>query len=440
MVTFDYVLPSLLSTCEGWQGLSACDKCCVVRDLEGHVRLVLEPKPGVVLDARPLEALLERTLNTWFAGPLLTTCQEKEKGKLARKLFERAHKWTDAQWSDASGTLRRPANRWYRLERRLSKLDWLMDEPGGPAWELGTERSPAIVTFYSFKGGVGRTTLLAACAWQLAREHQKRVAVIDLDLEAPGLGPLLAAEGDRGVVDFIVDHLATGSKDIDPLPAQALGPDDARLVDVVPAGRLDLNYLEKLSRLDFTGSGGFLQEGPRPIADALRGLLNCFRGGGYDYLLLDARAGLHDLSGLSLHGFAHVDVLIGRASEQNYRGLDVTVEALSRRRKPTDLMGIIVHSMVPFDEKDAAAERSRFRDRSYDIVKRHVYDRFDDRSVPPIEDTAAFHSPYPISRHPRLETLATVASVRDLLFSTEYAAISDRIRELCTPAQPEEIQ
>ncbi|MEA2686334.1 MAG: hypothetical protein QOE93_1529, partial [Actinomycetota bacterium] len=42
-----------------------------------------------------------------------------------------------------------------------------------------------IITFYSFKGGVGRTLALANIGVVLARNHS--VLAIDFDLEAPGL-------------------------------------------------------------------------------------------------------------------------------------------------------------------------------------------------------------------------------------------------------------
>ncbi len=43
-----------------------------------------------------------------------------------------------------------------------------------------------VVTFYSFKGGVGRTMALANVAWILA-SRGKRVLAVDWDVEAPGL-------------------------------------------------------------------------------------------------------------------------------------------------------------------------------------------------------------------------------------------------------------
>ncbi|MFN7924436.1 MAG: AAA family ATPase [Bryobacteraceae bacterium] len=77
-----------------------------------------------------------------------------------------------------------------------------------------------IITFYSYKGGTGRTMALANIAWLLAA-NGKRVLAIDWDLEAPGLHryfhPFLEDKelgSTRGLVDFIVDfvegaHLAS---------------------------------------------------------------------------------------------------------------------------------------------------------------------------------------------------------------------------------------
>ena len=48
------------------------------------------------------------------------------------------------------------------------------------------ERNGKIVTFYSYKGGTGRSMALANVGWVLASSG-KRVLAIDWDLEAPGL-------------------------------------------------------------------------------------------------------------------------------------------------------------------------------------------------------------------------------------------------------------
>src|SRR5215211_6585166 len=75
-----------------------------------------------------------------------------------------------------------------------------------------SEKSPGkIITFYSYKGGTGRTMALANMAWILA-SNGKRVLVVDWDLEAPGLHRFLhpfledkTLSTSEGVIDFVVD-------------------------------------------------------------------------------------------------------------------------------------------------------------------------------------------------------------------------------------------
>lgn len=99
---------------------------------------------------------------------------------------------------------------WYLLERHVAKQAWTEKprDPGHP-WPLGEVndgRAPAVVAFFSFKGGLGRTTVAAATGLILAR-HRHRVALVDLDLEAPGLASLfLSPRDDRsGVIDYLID-------------------------------------------------------------------------------------------------------------------------------------------------------------------------------------------------------------------------------------------
>src|SRR3954469_5198992 len=70
-----------------------------------------------------------------------------------------------------------------------------------------------IVTFYSYKGGTGRSLMLANVAWILASAGRSVLAV-DWDLEAPGLHryfePFLAdpkLKGSNGVIDLVTDFM-----------------------------------------------------------------------------------------------------------------------------------------------------------------------------------------------------------------------------------------
>jgi len=69
-----------------------------------------------------------------------------------------------------------------------------------------------ITCFYSFKGGLGRTTALVLSAIHLARKGEK-VIILDFDLEAPGLASLFEDQEEsiaqvKGIVDYIVDLLS----------------------------------------------------------------------------------------------------------------------------------------------------------------------------------------------------------------------------------------
>ena len=73
------------------------------------------------------------------------------------------------------------------------------------------ERLGSIITFYSYKGGVGRSMAVANVAWIVAKEYHKKVLVVDWDLEAPGLHKYFSKfapglEKERGLIDYIDDH------------------------------------------------------------------------------------------------------------------------------------------------------------------------------------------------------------------------------------------
>ncbi len=445
MVTFDAVLPTLVGLVEESPIANAIGKVCVVRDLEGRVRLAIKEDVGqATFEVDTLEGDLGKRLARWFEPPILLASDKGERGRLANAIF--AHKecllWDEAKYIQSGSLLSVDAQpgRWWKMERRVSKADWLKAEHAAPPWPL-SENAPKIVAFYSFKGGVGRTTLLASCAWQLARGG-KRVVVIDLDVEAPGLGATFEVSTQRGLVDFIVDFIGTGHVDLGGLVAAplALGA-EADKVEVIPAGALDWDYFEKLARLDFVGSGLIGEASRSPVEKALNILLKALAGrkSPPEYILLDSRAGLHDMAGLSLHGLAHVDVLVSRASEQAYRGLDLTLHALGRRKSPDELLCVTIHAMAPPDpeSKEAKEEQAEFRERSYAAFSTHIYSKIEaqgpEEEAPQLADDDSPHSPAILRRHVLLERFAQLKSAEEALFGESYREALARIVALCEP-------
>lgn len=108
------------------------------------------------------------------------------------------------------------------------------------------------VTFYSFKGGVGRTLALANVGLELARTG-RRVLLVDFDLEAPGLDTfdlLRPKEPCPGLVeyvhDFSQDKSSPDARDyIYEVPG--VGQRDGRLW-IMPAGLEGEGYSRKLSQ------------------------------------------------------------------------------------------------------------------------------------------------------------------------------------------------
>ncbi len=444
-MTFDDVIPATLRVCEAHPGFDQLARACLVRDLQGQVRLVLEPRPDVAftLDLPALAVALAAELGGYFARPLLCTqtgsAEERRlAGAVLAQIAGRPERWP-ASWPHEyvipiAGTHRTKSGIWLGLARYLSKEVWLTSRDTAPPWPKHA-RTPPIVAFYSFKGGVGRSTLAGCVARRLVDEGQ-RVVLIDLDLEAPGAGTLFKVQTERGVIDFILDHLATGNATVDRChaAAEALGTLYAPSVDVVPAAAsLDWRFLEKLARLDYAGWGPGADE-ESPVAKAIRDLLIAVKDElKPDTILIDSRSGLHDLGGLSLHALAHVDVLLARNSPQDLAGLRLALQALARRKGgPENLDCVIVHSLAPLppDQDPGKSERAGFREAVYDLFREVVY-REEDQDLPGVDVDTASHYPRVFPRFGDLDRLHTMADVPENVFEdAELGEIVARIRDL----------
>jgi tetratricopeptide (TPR) repeat protein len=196
-----------------------------------------------------------------------------------------------------------------------------------------SRRVGRIVTFYSFKGGTGRTMALANVAWILAA-NGKRVLVADWDLESPGLHrffqPFMEPEvsAQPGIVDFIRgfewaidDAERAGSLKTDEKSGRA-GPEavtelieesvrtlsrfatpvdwrfpDDGVIHFLSPGKQDNGvYKNALSALDWDTFYEKLYGGE--FLDALRAYLRDT----YDYVLIDSRTGMSDIADIcTLH-------------------------------------------------------------------------------------------------------------------------------------------
>jgi MinD-like ATPase involved in chromosome partitioning or flagellar assembly len=208
------------------------------------------------------------------------------------------------------------------------------------------DEGPPTIVFYSFKGGVGRTTSLAAFAIQRARVGES-VLVIDFDLDAPGAGTLLPGddgEAALGVVDYLLEA-PLGKVHLDDYVHRckrtSLVGDAGGEVVVMPAGKVDESYLSKLSRLDLEIRGD-----EHPLEKLL---LQARAELQPDWILIDSRAGLSAAAGVLLDGIAHLHVLFGTNSAQSQLGLKQVVRHLGEeriRRGLPQAKCVVVQAMV----------------------------------------------------------------------------------------------
>src|SRR5690349_1707578 len=83
---------------------------------------------------------------------------------------------------------------------------------------------PQIFTFYSFKGGVGRTMAAANAACVLAAKYKRRVILVDWDLDAPGLHWYFNLSDQelrdrKGLMDYLEDfrdEVRRGAEGVEP--------------------------------------------------------------------------------------------------------------------------------------------------------------------------------------------------------------------------------
>ncbi len=182
-----------------------------------------------------------------------------------------------------------------------------------------------VTTFYSYKGGVGRTFLLANVGWLLAR-WGRRVLCLDWDLEAPGLHRYLAplTPQRHGVLD-LVEHLGTGGT----APwrewvEEVQGPwtGDGAL-DLMAAGNGGEDFVKRVQALRWNQLS---EAGFEPALEKIRAEWL----GDYDHVLVDSRTGITDVGGICA---AQLPDLLVLAFTATYQSLEGAIDVAARARK-----------------------------------------------------------------------------------------------------------
>jgi len=233
-----------------------------------------------------------------------------------------------------------------------------------------SEREGRIITFYSYKGGTGRSMALANVAFILA-SHEKKVLMIDWDLEAPGLHryfhPLLIdpdLTSTEGLIDFVWDFAmdTVTPPDTEGTPGETTWAESASdltpytvgldydfgdgCLDFVPAGRQGPEYAARVNAFNWENFYTRLRGGV--LLETVRKRLRRE----YDFVLIDSRTGVSDTSGICTVQMPDQLVVCFTCNNQSIRGAAAVVEAVLEQRGKRELQVFPVLMRVDLSEKD----------------------------------------------------------------------------------------
>lgn len=193
-----------------------------------------------------------------------------------------------------------------------------------------------VLTFYSFKGGVGRSMALANVAFRLAERNDLDVIVVDWDLEAPGLHRFFGvsdklAATKNGLLDYLfawrgaVESGAEAPPDVTGWLIPVVGKKKPKhgSLSLLLAGRLDEGYADRLRTFDWHPFYRF--DAGATAIETLRKQL----AGRADVVLIDSRTGVTDAGGVCTIQMPDGVVLMTAANDQSFKGIERVARAIA---------------------------------------------------------------------------------------------------------------
>lgn len=264
-----------------------------------------------------------------------------------------------------------------------------------------------VASFYSFKGGVGRSMALVNVAVELA-QRGRRVFVVDFDLEAPGLDTfdiLRPAAKAPGVIDFVGEYLATGQ-----------APEIERFVSKTAVDSLWI--MHSGTQQGYTTSFGQIdwqelyerRDGYLLLEDMKAQWKQALQP---DYVLIDSRTGHTDTCGICTRQLPDAVIILFFPNEQNLRGLTKVVRDIRSEAdapaKRTIATRFVMSNVPDLDDEDN--------------ILRGMLDRF--------KTNLGFEAePQVIHRYDSLSLLNQVVFTRDRprsRLAREYCSLVDQI-------------
>jgi MinD-like ATPase involved in chromosome partitioning or flagellar assembly len=188
-----------------------------------------------------------------------------------------------------------------------------------------------IVSIHSYRGGTGKSNLTANLAACLAAAG-KRVAVVDTDIQSPGIHMLFGLEDTserRTLNDYLWERCRIGETAVDVTPERI--EEAGGHIWLVPSS-LHAAEIAKVLREGY--NVGLMNDGFQDLIDEFV----------LDYLLIDTHPGLNEETLLSI-AISDVLVVLLRPDRQDFQGTAVTVE-VARKLEVRQLV-MVLNKVMP---------------------------------------------------------------------------------------------
>ena len=199
-----------------------------------------------------------------------------------------------------------------------------------------------IVSFLSFRGGTGKSNLAANVAWLAARAGAK-VALLDTDLQSPGVHIVLQADMSRAVFtlsDFVAKRCQLEEVAIDLTKELEIGDGGGKLW-LLPSSM----SVEAITRVIADGyDAGHLNREMAGLVETL----------GLDLLLLDCHPGLNRETLLTA-AVSDVLLVLVRPDAQDFQGTAVITEVAKKLQVPEILL--VASKVIEGVDPDAFTKR-----------------------------------------------------------------------------------
>ena len=231
-----------------------------------------------------------------------------------------------------------------------------------------------IISIHSFRGGTGKSNTTANVAMLLAAEG-RRVAVVDTDIQSPGIHVLFGLDQatlNRTLNDYLWGRcrIVEAAHDVTP----SLGVDFEGRTFLVPSS-IQPADIAQVMREGY--DVGLLNEGFRHLIEELE----------LDALLLDTHPGLNEETLLSI-AMSNALAVIMRPDSQDYEGTSVTV-AVARKLGVPRMVLVVNKTPAIFD----AAEVQARVEKTYDCEVAAVLPHSDELMVLSSEGIFALRHP-----------------------------------------------